>query len=213
IALNKKLPPRKGRVAQERTPSNRLTERAESSTLPALPVKRAVTSASVDRAARGLDLGLRGGRDLVDLHVQGHGDVAIAEDLDQGILPHEALGHEDVRRDVAALGEDLRDLVQVHDLVLGAERVLEAAKLRCAHVQRHLATLEADAHGVASARSLRTATSRLALRALTATLAGLRGVGAGDRAQVVSLEHAGALVVLSHQSISSTFTRRATART
>ena len=46
-------------------------------------------------------------------------------------------------RDVAALGEQLAEPVEVDDLVLDAERVLEALQLRQPHVHRHLAALEA----------------------------------------------------------------------
>jgi hypothetical protein len=46
-------------------------------------------------------------------------------------------------------------------------------------VQRHLPTLETDLDLVAGLRTLGAATGGLALRALTATDTGLRGVGAG----------------------------------
>src|SRR5690606_24967321 len=100
-----------------------------------------------------------------------------------------ALGDEVTHRDVTALGVQLRELLQVHNLVLDTERVLEAAQLRGAHVQRHLPTFEAHANGVACPGALGATACGLTLRTLTTALTGLRGVGAGDRTQVVNLEH------------------------
>ena len=73
------------------------------------------------------------------------GDVAGAEHLDLLALADRALGHEVVDGDVATVREQLGELLEVHDLVLDAERVLEPAQLRQPHVHRHLAALEADA--------------------------------------------------------------------
>ena len=81
-------------------------------------------------------------------------------------------------RDVAALGEQRRRAGQVDDLELDLERVLEALELRQPHVQRHLAALEAGRHLVAGLGALGAATGGLALGALTATHAGLGGLGA-----------------------------------
>src|SRR6478609_4087782 len=141
----------------------------------------------LDGTARSHDLLLGRTRDLVDRDGELHGDVAVAQNLDLLVLPNRTLGDQVADGDVATLGVELRELLQVHDLVLDAERVLEPAQLRGAHVQRHLPTLEADAHGVARLGALGSATRGLTLRALTATHTGLRGVGAGDRTQVVHL--------------------------
>ena len=110
--------------------------------------------------------------------------------------------------DLAAVREQLGEPVQVDDLVLGAERVLEAPQLGQPHVQRHLAALEAGRHLVAGLGALGAATGGLALGALTATHAGLGGLGARRRAQVVDLE-----CVIRHQSTSSTVTRCDTVKT
>ena len=90
--------------------------------------------------------------------------------------------------DGATLGEELVDAVEVDDLELHLERVLEALELRQPHVDRHLATLEGGRHLVAGLGALGAATGGLALGALTATHAGLGGLGAGRRAQVVQLQ-------------------------
>src|SRR5690606_24481161 len=144
----------------------------------------------LDGPARSHDLLLGRTRDLVDRDRELHGDVTVSENLDLLVLANGTLGDEVTDRDVTALGVQLGELLQVHDLVLDAERVLEAAELRGAHVQRHLPALEPDAHRVACPGALGTATGSLALGALTATDTSLRGVGAGDRTQVVDLEHA-----------------------
>src|SRR5665647_1740607 len=78
---------------------------------------------------------------------------------------------------------------QVVNLVLHAERVLEAAKLRGAHVQRHLPTLEADANLVASLRALGSTTRGLTLGSLTTANALLGLLRTGSGAKVVNLQH------------------------
>src|SRR6185312_13289281 len=121
------------------------------------------------------------------------------------VLANGALLDQVLDRDVAALGEQFRDLVQVHDLVLDAERVLEAAQLRQAHVQRQLPACEAGLDLVTGLSALGAAASGLALGRLAATHAGLGGLGAFGRAQVVYLE---CLFDLGHAYFaSSTFTR------
>src|SRR5690606_20807980 len=145
----------------------------------------------LDGSARSHDLLLGRTRDLVDRDGELHGDVAVSENLDLLVLANSTLGDQVAHGDIATLRVQFRELLQVHDLVLDAERVLEPAQLRGAHVQRHLPTLEADANGVAGLGALGATTGRLALGALTATDTGLRGVGAGDRTQVVDLEHTG----------------------
>ena len=118
------------------------------------------------------------------------------------------LGDEILNRDLAALGEELPELANVHDLVLNAEGVLEAAKLRQTHVDRHLATLEAGSNLVTGLGALGATASGLTLRTLTATHAGLRGLGSGGRTQVVQLNDLRLLRGVRHcQSTSSAVTR------
>src|SRR6478736_3797792 len=145
----------------------------------------------LDGTARSHDLLLGRTRDLVDRDGELHGDVAVAQNLDLLVLPNRTLGDQVADGDVSTLGVELRELLQVHDLVLDAERVLEPAQLRGAHVQRHLPTLETDANGVASLGALGSTTGGLTLRALTTADASLGGVGSGDGTQVVHLQHAG----------------------
>src|SRR6185295_17514129 len=94
--------------------------------------------------------------------------------------------------------------VQVDHLEGDLEPVAEALELRQPHVDGHLPALEGRRHVLAGLRPLRTAAGSLALRALTATHAGLRGLGTGRRAEVVDLDR--------HYSTSSTFTRWFTAK-
>src|SRR5690606_38314170 len=108
--------------------------------------------------------------------------------LDELALADRTLRHEVLDRDRSTLRVELGQAVEVHDLVLGTERVLEAAQLGQAHVERHLATLERRRHLVARLRALRAATRRLTLRRLTTTHTGLRGVRARGGTQVVHLE-------------------------
>ena len=144
--------------------------------------------------AGGLDL-LHGGRgEGVRLHLHGRGDLPRAQHLDGLTATDEALGHERVHGDLTALGEVRGELVQVHDLVLRAERVLEAAELRQTHLQGQLAALEARTDLVTGLGALGAATGGLALRRLTATHTGLGGLGTGGRTQVVDLDG----VVVSH---------------
>ena len=58
--------------------------------------------------------------------------VALAEDLDRLAVADGALGDERVDGDLAAVGEELADPVEVDDLELDLERVLEALELRAA---------------------------------------------------------------------------------
>ena len=90
--------------------------------------------------------------------------------------------------DGATLGEQRRDLVQVHDLELDPERVLEAAQLGHPHVQGHLPALEVLADVVAGLGALGATTGGLALGALAATHAGLGGLGARSRTEVMNLQ-------------------------
>ena len=77
----------------------------------------------------------------------------------------------------AAVREQLGEPVQVDDLEHDLELVLEALELRQAHVDGHLPTLERRRDVLAGLGALGTATGGLALGALTATHAGLRGLG------------------------------------
>ena len=90
-------------------------------------------------------------------------ELAVAENLDQLVLANCTLGDELVHADLAALGEQPRDVADVHDLVLDAVAVREALELREPHVQRHLATLEGGGHVLACLGALGTATRGLAL--------------------------------------------------
>src|SRR5690606_5437337 len=148
------------------------------------------TSALADRASGREDLLTSRRRQSVDLDRELDRNLAGAEHLDELTLADRALGNEVLDRDRATLGVELGQAVEVHDLVLGAERVLEPAQLGKTHVQGHLAALERRRHLVARLRALGTATRRLALRRLTATHSGLCGARAGSRTQVVDLEQA-----------------------
>ena len=114
--------------------------------------------------------------------------VAGAEHLHRLAAPHGAGVGEGVRVDRATLGEQGRDPVEVDDLEDDLVGALEARQLRQPHVQRRLPALEARGGVPARAGALGAATGGLALGALTATHAGLGGVGAGGRTQVVDLE-------------------------
>src|SRR4029079_4952149 len=155
-----------------------------------------------DGAAGSGDLVLGAGRERVRADLQLHAGLARAEDLDELTLADGALGHQGLDGDLAAVREQLGQPVQVDHLVLGAERVLEAPQLRQPHVQGHLTALEPGRDLVAGLGALGPATCGLALRALTATDPGPRGLGPGSRPQVVDLEW-----VVRHQSTSSTVTR------
>src|SRR5580765_6160720 len=81
-------------------------------------------------AAGALDLGLGRARERVDGHVDLDADLAGAEHLDRLALADRTLGDQVRDGDGATLGEQLAELVQVHDLELDLERVLEALELR-----------------------------------------------------------------------------------
>src|SRR6478735_6661888 len=171
---------------------------------------------SRDRAAGGLDLLLGGRRELVCLDLDLDGDLARTEHLHREAVTDGTLGDEVGDGHLTALREEQLQAVQVHDLVLRAERVLESAELREAHVHRHRAALETLRDLVTGLRALGTTTSGLALGALTTTDAGLGGLGSGGRTQVVDLEGglARLLGVVGHgQSTSSTDTRCVTVLT
>src|SRR5690606_18791690 len=106
----------------------------------------------------GDDLLLRRARDLVDRDVQLNRNLARTENLDLLVLANGALGDQITDGDVAPLGVELGEAIQVHDLVLDPERVLESAELGGAHDLVQVAALEADAHLVAGLRALGSAT-------------------------------------------------------
>src|SRR6185437_2463646 len=110
------------------------------------------------------------------------GDVAGAQHLHGLVLANGALLNQGVHRDNAAFGEELVQLVQVDNLELDAERVLEAAKLREAHVQRQLAAGKAGLDLVAGLGALGAAASGLALGSFTTANTGFCRLGARCRA-------------------------------
>src|SRR5690606_3029855 len=143
----------------------------------------------LDGAAGGDDLLLRGARDLVDRDVQLNRNLACAENLDLFVLANGALGDQITDGDVAPLGVELGEAIQVHDLVFDPERVLESAELGSAHDLVQVAALEPDAHLVAGLGALGAAARGLALGALTASDAGLGLLRTLSGAEVVGLEH------------------------
>ena len=85
------------------------------------------------------------------------------------------------------LREQSLNLVQVHDLILGTERVVEPAQLRGLHMNRHLAAGEELGHVLACTGTLGTATSGLTLGTLTTTNAGLSFVGTRSGLEIMEL--------------------------
>ena len=75
--------------------------------------------------ACGGDLFARAAAELVRGDVDLDGQLAVGEHLDERVLAHRTGGHQLVDTDVAALGEQLGDVADVDDLVLGAEPVLK----------------------------------------------------------------------------------------
>src|SRR5262249_26469822 len=117
-------------------------------------------------AAGGGDGGFGALGERVRLHGDRAGQLAAAEDLDQRALVHETVLVQRFRRDLVQTA--LLERVEVDGLVLDAERVVEALQLRQPHVQRHLATLETNGHGVARALALGAAAGGLAALAADA---------------------------------------------
>src|SRR5689334_21062210 len=128
------------------------------------------------RAARGLDLLLGGTGERVSGHRHLGADLAGAEDLDRVAVADGAPGDQVLDGDVATVGVERAQAVQVDDLELDLERVLEALELGQPHVERHLPALEARGHLVAGLGALGATAGRLALGRLTATHAGLGGL-------------------------------------
>src|SRR5690606_11976060 len=178
---------------------------------PQCPVKR--TSRGGDGPAGRRDLLLRRSGELLSGDVELDAHLALTQHLDGLVLADSALGDEVLDRDGAALGEQLLQGRQVHDLVLDAEGVGEAAQLGQAHVQRHLAALEAGLHLVASLGALGTAARGLALGGPTTAHARARGLGTGRGVKVVELQGVRGIVVRhGFQTTTSTGTRWVTAR-
>src|SRR3954463_1383035 len=126
--------------------------------------------------------------EAVRLDLEGDAHVARAEDLHELPTTYGALRGQHVRVDLATVGEEGGELVQVDDLVLGPERVAEALELRNPHVEGHLPALEGLRHLVAGLRALGATAGGLALGAFSATHPGLGLVRARCRAQVMDLE-------------------------
>src|SRR5690606_9783036 len=127
-----------------------------------------------------LDLLLGRRRPGVDGHLELDAQLTGAEDLDRLTGAHRPLGGEVLPGDGATLGVKRTELVQVHHLVLGTERVLEATELGQPHVQRHLPALEASRDLVTGLGALgATARGLPALAALTASDADLGGLRTG----------------------------------
>src|SRR5690606_1487799 len=140
------------------------------------------------RAAGCRDLLFRALRERMGVHLKRNRDITGAEDLDLLATAHSALRHEVLDRDLAAVGVQRGELVEVHHLVLDPERVLEPLELRQAHVQRKLPALEVGGNLVPSLGALGTAPGRLTLRRLASAHPRLRGLGAGSRPQVMRLQ-------------------------
>ncbi len=130
-----------------------------------------------------VDLLDSGSRCLVDNNVHLDGDFAVAQNLHELVLTNGTLSNQCLDGDVATVGEQFLDAVQVNNLVLGAEGVLEAAQLRQAHVQRQLTAFEACTNLVTCLGTLGTATCGLTLGAFTAVtrVFALWAPGAGRR--------------------------------
>src|SRR4029079_4857320 len=79
--------------------------------------------------------------ELVRAHRERLADVAAREHLDVLRLADEAVLVQELRRDLGAGVEAIRDRVEIDDRVLDAKQVVKAA-LRHAAVERHLAAFE-----------------------------------------------------------------------
>src|SRR6266487_1361811 len=159
-------------------------------------MSRRLSSDDFDGTASGGDLGSCRSGEGVGAHLQGDADVPVAGHLHRGALAGQASADQAVRVDAAPLGEGGRQPLQVDHRPVDLVGVLEAAQLRQAPLQRHLATLETDRHGAAGLGALGAPAGGLALaRALTTALAHPLLGRAGSGAEVVQL----------HSFTSSTF--------
>src|ERR1051325_2046738 len=156
--------------------------RRSSGTLPMFAIElatwtylyRLALCGDLDRAARLLDLLLRGGRCAKRLDRELLGDLALAEDLDVlDELGDQALGAQRVEFDGRAGIEHALERRDVDRERLDAERVLEPALGDPAR-HRHLTALEPQPRAVVARASL------LALDALAGGLAGARAATATE---------------------------------
>src|SRR5215210_6204918 len=121
--------------------------------------------------ARRLDLLARGAREAVGAHGEPLREVALGENFDRNALASgEPDGGQALRGDLGAVVETRLEVADVDRLGLGAELLeghrllhVRAAQLAQAHVDRHLAALEAvaDLRARARARALLAATRGL----------------------------------------------------
>src|SRR5262249_50141016 len=139
-------------------------------------------------APRRGDLLARATAELVRGPLDLDGQLAVAEDLDQGVLANRTLGHQLVHTDGTALREQPVDVTDVDDLVLGAEPVAESLELGQPHVNRHLPALEGRRNALACLGALGTAAGGLALGPLTATDPGTSRLRPGRGLQVVQFD-------------------------
>src|SRR3954471_16544352 len=107
-------------------------------------------------------LGRRGGEGVRVYVAFDAAEVAGAQDLDRLAAADRPCVGEAVGVDRAALREQRRDPVQVHDLEHDLVAVLEAGELGQPHVQRRLATLEAGGDVATGAGALGAAAGGLA---------------------------------------------------
>src|SRR5262249_53970236 len=139
-------------------------------------------------AARGENFFRRFPTELVRAHGQGLSDLAAGENLDRTLRAlNEAVLAQQLGRDDGAAVEPGGDGVEIHDLVLDAERIVKAT-LRHAPMQRHLSAFEAALEFEPRPRfgALVAATGGLALaRPLAAANSLLRVLGAARRPQIV----------------------------
>lgn len=75
-------------------------------------------------------------------YLNGHGDVAMGEYLNELVFLHKACCLEIVKGNLSALGEKSCQVGNVDNGVFLTSRVSESLKFRKTHVDRHLATLE-----------------------------------------------------------------------
>ena len=126
----------------------------------------------------------------MDVEVDLGRDLATGEHLHERLLAHDAVGDEHLGGDRRLAGglDQRAERVEVHGLVLDAERVVEPLQLRHALLEGGLATLEAAGDGVAGALALRATAGGLAALAAGATADTLRVLlGAGCRREIMDL--------------------------
>src|SRR5690606_31599173 len=143
-----------------------------------------------DRAPRSDDLLSRRAAEGMRLELQVYSlQIPVDEDLDRTTLPDRAGTDQFLRPDRAAVGEQLRQPVEVHHLVLDLERVLEPLHLGQPPVDRGLTTLERRRDLLAGVGALGPATGGLPLGALAAAHPGPGALAPRRRPQVMHLDH------------------------